>query len=560
MRTLFSIHQYTKKLPLAENMHDIFPHTKHTSYNVLSLLLYTSKQQFNWSVENPKQAQERVLKAISGQIRNSAFAKSVLGGAKFTGLQEYRDSVPIMQYEHYRPWVERIAQGEKHVLSKDAVLSFVETSGTSAQAKLIPVTKSWSKHIQQAQSLWMLSLLRDYPQLAMGDKWNIVSSATERRSQSGLPIGANTGRMQDSLSGIFSKGFLRVPEIHKISDQDAKQYVALRIALEHNLVSWTTANPSTFLVYTKKLLEYHRFFEEDLHQGTLQYGPAELLSPEQRAWFAPYLTKSSVPMDWKPADIWPLAVLNCWKGGSAKVFVDKLPQHIGAELPVRDLGITASEGYFALPLSHDWDGGVLWNLGELLEFRDHRGNLYWGWELEQGKQYDLIMSSVNGLLRYDLQDKIEVTGFYKNTPIIRFVGKSGRYINAVGEKVSEEQLALAVGRAQKVWTHFTWIGFSGYMDVHTDNPHIEMVMELSHVVDTEAIAKELDTALQEISVEYASKRQTQRLHPLSLRLVQPQTYSQFRNWRLSQGATDAQVKDCIIATPTEWEFLQRYIL
>ena len=49
-----------------------------------------------------------------------------------------------------------------------------------------------------------------------------------------------------------------------------------------------------------------------------------------------------------------------------------------------------------------------------------------------------------------MRDRIRVTGFHLDTPIISFVGKEGRFINAVGEKVTEEQLVLAIQGLEQV--------------------------------------------------------------------------------------------------------------
>ena len=129
--------------------------------------------------------------------------------------------------------------------------------------------------------------------------------------------------------------------------------------------------------------------------------------------------------------------------GSA-FFTQSLPHLLGSEVPIRDVGVTASEAT-GLPLHSSWNGGVLWTQRELLEFEHANGDLYWAWGLEEG-EYSLIISGRNGLLRYRMNDLVQVVGRYQNTPIIRFVGKAGRFLNATGEKVSEQQLTMAIAK------------------------------------------------------------------------------------------------------------------
>ena len=60
-----------------------------------------------------------------------------------------------------------------------------------------------------------------------------------------------------------------------------------------------------------------------------------------------------------------------------------------------------------------------------------------------------MITTENGLWRYDLQDTVEVTGFIGRLPLLRFVGKSGRFLNSVGEKISEAQISDLFQRASR---------------------------------------------------------------------------------------------------------------
>ena len=96
-------------------------------------------------------------------------------------------------------------------MSTERVTRFVETSGTQSTPKLIPVTKSWSQHVQNAQMLWVLALLRDYPAISNGAILHNVSAANERTTDIGVPIGANTGRMVDALPREIQRRFVLSP-------------------------------------------------------------------------------------------------------------------------------------------------------------------------------------------------------------------------------------------------------------------------------------------------------------------------------------------------------------
>ena len=52
----------------------------------------------------------------------------------------------------------------------------------------------------------------------------------------------------------------------------------------------------------------------------------------------------------------------------------------------------------------------------------------------------MILTTGGGLYRYASGDLIEVTGFFKNTPCLRFIGKKDQQSDLVGEKLSEHQV------------------------------------------------------------------------------------------------------------------------
>ena len=81
-----------------------------------------------------------------------------------------------------------------------------------------------------------------------------------------------------------------------------------------------------------------------------------------------------------------------------------------------------------------------------MEFIAADGSLKWPWELAKGDRVRLIVSTAAGLFRYDMADELEVVGHCFNTPMVRFTGKAGRYLNVSGERVSAEQVSEAVTR------------------------------------------------------------------------------------------------------------------
>ena len=60
-----------------------------------------------------------------------------------------------------------------------------------------------------------------------------------------------------------------------------------------------------------------------------------------------------------------------------------------------------------------------------------------------------------------------------------------------------------------------------------------------------------------LALEYSSKRQSQRLGSSMRILLEEGCTRIFETGKWKSGAPDAQVKDCIVATEEEWQFLKR---
>jgi hypothetical protein len=212
-------------------------------------------------------------------------------------------------------------------------------------------------------------------------------------------------------------------------------------------------------------------------------------------------------------------------------------------VPVREVGVTASEGYFAIPLGDHWPGGVLWTAGHILEFIPEGDDRpLWSWELEVGQRYRMIITTEAGLYRYDLRDIVEVVGFCEATPVIRFVSKAGDYLNATGEKVSAEQVSAAMLAASRE-TSFHPVGFTARVRL-AEIPAFEVAVEGE---PPPTFSSALDAALRRLNVEYEGKRSSGRIGPLLVQALSEGTYARYRAARVAAGAPEGQVKDPVVA-------------
>ena len=506
-------------------------------------------QRFLRSLSSPREAQRARLGAVLSAAAGSRFAREH-SLSSVSSLEDLRAAVPVRTHAELSPWLDALAEGELDALTGAKPSMLLETSGTTGRPKWLPVTAPWAKSVSEAQQLWVMAMVRDHEAVSKGKALTIVSPAQHGTAPGGLPVGSNTGRMHQAQPWWLR---LRYPVPYRafgLSPSDLRLYTILRFALQQPISSLTTANPSTILLMCRRLLAWQEDLAADLRDGTLRRGPAAALDRRDRRWFEWRLRRRAPPTDWRPAHIWNLELVNCWKGGPAQYFVDRLPEALGRDVPVREVGVTASEGYFAIPLGDDWPGGVLWNEGHVLEFiPEDGGDVLWAWELEAGQRYRMIITTEAGLYRYDLKDIIEVVGFCEQAPVIRFVSKAGHYLNATGEKVSAEQVSAAMRQAARQ-TGFTPTGFTARVRFDAV-PNFQVAVEGT---PPDGFGRVFDGALKALNVEYESKRSSDRIGEPDVLVVGEGTYARYRAARVAAGAPEGQVKDPVVAVKDgEWE-------
>ncbi len=164
-------------------------------------------------------------------------------------------------------------------------------------------------------------------------------------------------------------------------------------------------------------------------------------------------------------------------------------------------------------------------------------------ELEQGKRYCAYVTTYSGLFRYNMNDLVEVGGKFYKTPTVHMISKVNGIVSMTGEKLYEPQFIEAVHQAEKetgIRTKF----FVGFADVKESLYHFYYEFQDETIGQKEAdeFTKVVDKHLQEINIEYESKRASFRLHAPQAHILLNNAYSRFKAACLKDGFRDGQFK------------------
>lgn len=237
-------------------------------------------------------------------------------------------------------------------------------------------------------------------------------------------------------------------------------------------------------------------------------------------------------------------------------YLERLPESYG-QREVRDFGYMASEGRGSIPISNAGAGGVLALTSHFFEFMDEvdaekgLARYLTADQLQLGHRYYIYFTTMAGLYRYDINDLIEVVGFHHATPIISFVRKGLGVSSITGEKLTEEQVLVALTQAVRQMnvaeiSHFTAEVELGYPPYYVCYAELNSVMPDS--VRNEFI-RLFDHSLKMQNPEYADKRATKRLGMPVLKTLPSGTYTRLRQQRVTEGAPEAQVKIPLLSAP-----------
>jgi hypothetical protein len=515
----------------------------------------------------PQDTQDRLLLHIITRNRSTRFGGDHRFDAIHT-LRDYRKQVDIGDYERLRPYMERAKNGEANTLTEEPIVMFTMTSGSTGEPKLIPVTETSRRNHRQLTRFWYYRALVDHPDLFSGKLLGVVSPAIEGRTAGGIPFGSASGLVYQSSPSWIQNANAAPREIAEVKDFEAKYYLTMRLALEHDITFLGTPNPSTILKLVESVNQNKYEIIKDICDGTLTARCN--LQPEMRAALAGRLRKnparakrleSLIKNDGtlRPKEYWPrLQLMGCWKGGTVGVRLKEFARWFAKATPVRDLGYMASEAQMTLPISDEGSAGILAineNFYEFIpesEIGSPAPTTLTCAEIEKGASYYLVLTTPAGLYRYDINDIVRVAGFYNQTPLIEFVCKGRDVTNITGEKLHVNHVIQAMAQAQNA-ARMAVQHFRACADV--EKSRYSFFVELDGVMPTQErlvqLLHELDASLRVLNVEYAQKRESRRLDAPVLCVMKSGWYKRKANAVLQPGTRDVQFKAQLLSSIPE---------
>lgn len=329
--------------------------------------------------------------------------------------KEYTERVPVSGYDALRPLIMRMVDGEKDILWPGAVRRYAQSSGTSdGKSKYIPITEeSLARTHYRGGADVVAHYLHQYPGSRIFDGKSFIlggSFANELTLKRGVKVGDLSANLIDRINPLVN--LVRVPDKKTalMADWEKKLPALAQAAMRSNITN-ISGVPSWFMTVIKEVIR--RAGAETIH------------------------------------DVWPNLEVFFHGGISFEPYREQY-RRLTDPGKMRYLETyNASEGFFAIQSSPaERSMLLLLDAGTFYEFRPvdrpDAPPVPIG-EIIKGEIYSLIISSCNGLWRYDIGDtvKIESTDPVK----ITIAGRTKHYINAFGEEVMVHNTDAALAKA-----------------------------------------------------------------------------------------------------------------
>ncbi|MBI1314779.1 auxin-responsive protein [bacterium] len=510
--------------------------------------------------------QQRTLAGLLDLNRDSRFAADH-GLSTASSSSDMRSALPVTQYRDYREYVEPLKHGDFQSLlgSNNRLLMFSLSSGTTSDSKFIPVTERFYQDYRRGWQLWGIAAFDAYPKMKQLKLVQLASDFCRGHTEVGTPCGNISGLAAAMQSRAVQMIYSLPYEVVKIGCPEAKYYTALRLAIADPAVGqMTTANPSTLVHLAQIADERKTDLIRDIFDGSLATWSelpeairpalaARLRPRRQRARELDRIVQATGQL--YPRDFWQdLQFLAVWTGGSCAAYLPAVKEYFG-EVPIRDHGLSASEGRMSIPFGNDSPDGVLDIQSHYYEFIPENEydssspTVLEAHELEVNRDYYILLTTASGFYRYDICDVVRCTGYEGTTPIVRFLHKGAHISSITGEKLAESQVVEGVRTVLDEFNHR--VRYYTLIPAWGDPPGYRLLLEERDVPGHETIRRierRLDDRLRELNCEYDEKRGTGRLACLSVLPLKNGSWVEFAAMRQQRlgGSIEQYKHPCLL--------------
>jgi hypothetical protein len=467
--------------------------------------------QIDLFIQFPHDVQFEWFRRLMNAARDTEWGKKY-DYAGISRVDQYRERVPVSDYEAIKPWIDRLRKGEQNLLWPEEIRWFAKSAGTTGdKSKYIPVSEDSLEECHFKGGKDVVSIYcNNNPDTLMFEGKGLTLGGSHQISE--FDNDAYYGDLSAILiqNAPFWAQFIRTPNLSiALMDEWESKIDQMAKVTSEEYVTTVSGVPSWTLILLKKILE--------------QTGKTDL------------------------KEVWPGLELFIHGG------VSFLPyrEHFKKIIPSHEMRYmetyNASEGFFGIQDSNDSDDLLLMlDYGVFYEFMpldqlgiEHPQTLLLD-QVVLDTNYAIIISTNAGLWRYLIGDTVKFTSLSPYR--IRISGRTKSFINVFGEELmvdnTDHALIIACQKTGALISEYT----VAPLFLENDNAAAhEWIIEFTSPPDNiEYFCEVLDNALKSLNSDYEAKR----YHGLVLRepIIHHAPQGTFYKWLKLRGKLGGQNK------------------
>ena len=542
----------------------------------------TALRKFDDSTIHASSNNKELLKKLLNDNKETEYGKKY-NFASIRNISDYQQQVPLTTYDDYETYIDRMTEhGERNLLTAYPVVFYASTSGTSGSPKKIPVTDKGLSVFQNHSATIQFAVFSEFYK---NTKWKdfhngavfLLLSLSHEPLKDGVEFGSISSAALDEEKLKAMSYFITTPkEVLSHTQNTDLKYLHSRYALAEREISMMAG------AYIPALVDIMNYIKEnqkdlvsDIRNGIIGKGirmPDELrktleedLKPDPKRADELETIFSEGFNEKVMRKIWPkLQGISAIWAGNFSMYARKLQQFSGRSIPYYTNTYVSSEGVFGIA-RHPFDQcyamipeSCFYEFipmdGKAGSDEENNPQTLLIDEVEEGKEYELVITNQSGFYRYRMGDVIRVVGFYNESPLVVFKYRKKNIVSIAGEKFTEDHLLSAIREFERR-TDISIIDYCMYPDREAEPGRYVIIIEPNEKVPAEKLEeckKVLAEELTRASTSYAHYVHGGNMGEPEIVFLQSQTFQLQREMKMYKtGLTENQLKTVRVLTTKE---------
>ena len=479
--------------------------------SVLAWIMKQRIHQIELFIKYPHEVQEDCFQWLVSSAKNTEWGLKY-GYNAINKPSQYKERVPINNYDGLKPYIDRLRQGEQNILWPQEIKWFAVSSGTTAdKSKFIPVSEDTIEecHFKGGKDV-LTFYCNNQPETKLFDGKGLALGGSHTVNE------FDNKAFHGDLSAIliqnmpFWAQFIRTPDLSValMNEWESKLDTIARITSKEDVTSLSGV-PSWTLLLLKKVLEITG--KEDI------------------------------------GEVWQNLELFIHGGISFLPYAEQYKKIITSDKMNYLETYNASEGFFGIQDRSDADDMLLMlDYGIYYEFlpiedldKEYPRTLNLD-EVALDTNYALIISTNSGLWRYRIGDTIKFTSLSPHR--IKISGRTKSFINAFGEELmidnADKALEIACKKTGAIVSEYT--AAPVFFQDRNGGVHEWLIEFAEEPESIEYFGEIFDNALKSLNSDYEAKRYHDMILQQPLIRVLPK--DTFYIWLKQKGRLGGQYK------------------